>query len=125
MGILDQTLEYALPALRKSGGKVVEKSLDVFGDRLVSFLRTRLGDEDGRRAIAKVEANPDAPSSASRLKTALQEKAEAEPAFLEELRAILKEAPPTVNQTLNQTGNGITGGQVSGNNNTVNIRGGS
>jgi len=121
--IFTKAASYALAALGRAGGRVLDKSLDALGDKVLDMLRNRLDDDLGRAALAKAEARPEATTSEAALKVAIQAKVEDDPALGSQLQELLRDAPPVVRQAINQTGDGNAATQVVGNNNTINTTG--
>ena len=123
-----KAIEYLLPYLSeaakgaagKLGGAAVDGSL-----KLLGYLKSKLSGEEQQTAIADLEAAPEDTDNQADLRKRLNRALAADPAFRDELAALLdKLPPPSTKQTMTLTGNDNIGVQASGSNITTITTGG-
>jgi len=96
--------------------------MDAAGKRLLGWLKTKLGDAEGKGDVDAVMENPESKGTQRRLEGAVLTKLEKAPALARELEALLAELSSSlgsVHQTQTVTGDNNSVIQISGSGNKV------
>ncbi len=118
---------YLAPYLAEAGKEGAKKIGGAAADgavRLLGFLKDKLRDTEGERALAEVEAQPGDQLNQAVLQKHLRDRLAADPGFRDELRALVEALPePTAEQKMAIQGNQNVGVQAAGSGINVNVGG--
>ncbi len=113
---VDYLLPYLGEAAKSTAGKLGGAAVDG-AVKLLTYLKGKLSGEAEKTAIADLEAAPEDADNQADVRKRLKRALAADPAFRDELAALLdKLPPPSTTQTMTTTGNDNTGVQASGSN---------
>lgn len=106
--VVEYLLSYLTEAAKSAAGKVGGAAVDG-ALKLLGCLKVKLSSEGDKAALADLETNPEDADNQADLRKRLKRALAADPAFREELAALLdKLPPPATNQTMTVTGDDNT-----------------
>ena len=122
------TLASAAVSLLAEGAKTASEAMahgavGRIGEKMTDWIVAKLGNDEGKKAITKVKANPKSEAAKLQLQGQLLEQLESNPAIVKELRDLLRDLEGnTTTQAMNIRGDHNDGIQNAGNNNTIVIK---
>ncbi|WOF72789.1 hypothetical protein QMT40_000411 [Parvibaculaceae bacterium PLY_AMNH_Bact1] len=114
--IAGETLGFVMGVLGKAGSKVLEGVAKTGAEKLLTYLKTKLGEGPEAQALQQLEADPEAIEGEAQLKEALMARMESDKGFAQELTKMLESLQQEINVSNKQVGDKNKNAQVTGNN---------